>query len=181
MVEADLGRIGKWVDIGMYFSKKKFLKRNITAARKFLYLCVVTVQNDRFHYSSFIFSDLIYPHCLLSSSFQIVFILLSCLVLFCKMTCDVLLEADTWQSMQCLERIYMEPHRQWEDTLALLTPCNTVLADSCCFHRLVLICQSSEVSTRLSCCYLFMFVVCYWTGLLISWQRSLESPPNNYF
>lgn len=77
----------------------------------------------------------------------------------------------------------------WKDTLVFATPFNTslvftsyremaqrtshsILADSCHVHWLMLIWLNLVASVGWSSCYWIMFGVCYWTGLLVSWQQS---------
>jgi len=82
----------------------------------------------------------------------------------------------------------MKPHKQWEDALVSLHHAMfcwsslvfTSWREMCqrtshgWFWLLILTWQSLAVSAGL--CYWFVFVVCYWTGLLVSWQQEWSCP-----
>lgn len=112
-------------------------------------------------------------------------------------------EADTWEGVWCFAWVEagegawcMEPHKQWGVTLALgrSTPLR-----SRCFTRLHFVernapknflwCSrwfwriplSLAVSAGSSRHCWFMFGVCYWTGLLVSWRLRVESPGNSFW
>lgn len=128
--------------------------------------------------------------------------------LSCERACSVMLKTDTWEGTRRLERISTERHKQWEDALlcratlhwSLLVftglHClhfierNTqgakktspgILADSGHFCGLVAMFQSLAVSAGSCCCYRFVFSVCYWIGLPVSWQGRVESSQETTF
>lgn len=99
----------------------------------------------------------------------------------------------------------MERHKQWKDALALQLRAELHFSAGACWYLLVaagpdfierktpktflwysgwfwpllwllLIWWSLAVSIVLSCHSWFMFGVCYWSGLLVSWQWRVESP-----
>lgn len=123
------------------------------------------------------------------------------MMLFCKLSCKRMFcwSRRVRRQSRCLGGCVMfgkNISRIWQTVKGhscTATPCNaslvftscremaqrtshSILVDSCRVHWLMLIWLNLVVSAGWSSCCWIMLGVCYWTGLLVSWQRSWNHP-----